>query len=664
MLVKSIGQIILLASILITFTACESDESDENKATYEISGYTQKGPFVNGSSVDIQELDASLNPTGITYATETTNDLGAFEISTSLSSPYVEIRNTGFYFNEVLGVLSAAPITLRTLSDLGAGTDININVLTHLEKQRLVTLVDSGLSFGAARAQAQTEVLALFGIDATGLTAFDKMDIAQPGDSNAVLLAISAVLTQAAYDRDPDSADAELSSLLAALISDIAPDGILDSATNSQDLRFAGTTVDQAAVRANLETWYTELGMSATAPPFEGFIDSDADGLLDKDDTQLPADFDLSPVTLAARSTVYNSNTVVVQHTLTRAATEGAILVVNNTNVASPATVVEGDEVWLSLTSSPDFETELTATLNLGSQTKVFSVTTAPPPWTNASPMSAPRQSLASSVVEGKVYLIGGESSESYVGLVEVYEPTTDTWTTASPMPTARNWITSSVVDGRIYVFGGEWFDEESDEGGVSDTVEVYNPASDSWVSASPMPTARSAATSSVVDGKVYVFGGWGASVFDILEIYDPITDSWSPGSPMPTARYGASSSVVDGKIYVIGGGGTPLNKVEVYNPASDSWAAARGMPTSRWGLSSSVADGKIYALGGIGGRILDTVEVYDPITDIWTICGPMPTARVGLASSTVNDKIYIFGGWRLFEMPVSVDIYWPAVDF
>jgi hypothetical protein len=99
-----------------------------------MSGYTQKGPFSNGSSITIQGLDETLAASGAQFTTETVNDLGAFSITTLLSSPYVEIFGAGFYFNELLGALSSSPITLRTLSDLGAGTAININVLTHLER--------------------------------------------------------------------------------------------------------------------------------------------------------------------------------------------------------------------------------------------------------------------------------------------------------------------------------------------------------------------------------------------------------------------------------------------------------------------------------------------------------------------------------------------------
>jgi hypothetical protein len=45
---------------------------------------------------------------------------------------------------------------------------------------------------------------------------------------------------------------------------------------------------------------------------------------------------------------------------------------------------------------------------------------------------------------------------------------------------------------------------------------------------------------------------------FNQVEAYDPATDSWSTYAPMPTARHGLGAIAVDGRIYVIAGGPTP----------------------------------------------------------------------------------------------------------
>ncbi len=130
------------------------------------------------------------------------------------------------------------------------------------------------------------------------------------------------------------------------------------------------------------------------------------------------------------------------------------------------------------------------------------------------------------------------------------------------------------------------------------------------------MPTARTALTSSVVNGKIYVLGGDNSNgIFDIVDIFDPETNSWSAGPPMPTACLGLSSCVVNGEIYTIGGiNGGYLNTVEIFDPATNSWNFGLPMPSTRLDITSSVVSGKIYAIGGSTGKVVvGTVEIFDP---------------------------------------------------
>ena len=123
-----------------------------------------------------------------------------------------------------------------------------------------------------------------------------------------------------------------------------------------------------------------------------------------------------------------------------------------------------------------------------------------------------------------------------------------DTWTQKADMPTGRLWHTSSVVDGKIYAIGGR----------ATETLTTeYNPLTDTWTTKAYMLTARFAHSMSVVDGKIYAIGGARAAYtppLSIVEEYDPVTDTWTTKAPMPTTRCGLATSVVDGKIYAIGG--------------------------------------------------------------------------------------------------------------
>jgi hypothetical protein len=66
------------------------------------------------------------------------------------------------------------------------------------------------------------------------------------------------------------------------------------------------------------------------------------------------------------------------------------------------------------------------------------------------------------------------------------------------------------------------------------------------WERKADMPTARVYHTASVVDGKIYVIGGFPSGV----EVYDIATDTWQQGPEMPFARFAHSACVIDGMIY------------------------------------------------------------------------------------------------------------------
>jgi hypothetical protein len=87
---------------------------------------------------------------------------------------------------------------------------------------------------------------------------------------------------------------------------------------------------------------------------------------------------------------------------------------------------------------------------------------------------------------------------------------TISVWTTKVAMPTVRHGLASSVVNGKIYAIGGGYYDGSDDV--FVGTVEEYDSALDTWTTKTPMPTVRGDLTSSVVNGKIYAIGGYDGS--------------------------------------------------------------------------------------------------------------------------------------------------------
>lgn len=145
--------------------------------------------------------------------------------------------------------------------------------------------------------------------------------------------------------------------------------------------------------------------------------------------------------------------------------------------------------------------------------------------------------------VNDKLYVFGGWWGSYENSVLEYTEGAG--WTTKAPMPTARNHGTTAVVNGKIYVIGGQ---NESQT--PLDVVELYDPATDTWTTGlAPLPSPNHWFGSSgcpVAEGMIYVLGPIATAYR-----YDPRANTWLTLDSMPENAYGLAS--VAGSIYAIG---------------------------------------------------------------------------------------------------------------
>jgi len=203
-----------------------------------------------------------------------------------------------------------------------------------------------------------------------------------------------------------------------------------------------------------------------------------------------------------------------------------------------------------------------------------------------------------------------------------LYDPEADSWKELAPMPTPRGAAQAVAVDGKIYVIGGAHANiagkpmTEPLWVGVPEivvgTVEEYDPATNSWRSRAPMPTGRNHFLAAAVDGKIYAINGRLGSPFvtmsdvtDLVEAYDPATDSWSYKGRSPTRRGDVAGDVYNGKIYVTGGEyEEPQGKItfwafEAYDPKTNSWQTLPHMQIARHGFVANFIQNEFHAAGG-----------------------------------------------------------------
>lgn len=243
---------------------CKKEEEKIIKS--QVNGQVQKGPFVNGTSITMSELNTSLAQTGNVFTTQITNNKGSFEINNiNLSSSYVEFNANGFYFDEIKGEISAAPLNMFALADIRDISTVNVNIITHLEKQRIDYLIKQNKTFSEAKKIAQTEILSIFDYSLSGIGNSESLDISVNNESNAILLAISVIL-------QGNRTVGDMTELLANISNDIKTDGIVNSSAIIADLRSSAKQLHIATIRTNLEKRYQNLGLSVSIPGFEKYI--------------------------------------------------------------------------------------------------------------------------------------------------------------------------------------------------------------------------------------------------------------------------------------------------------------------------------------------------------------------------------------------------------
>lgn len=256
---------------MLAFASCTKEKAG---GTFTFSGKVQKGPFVTGTTITVNELNTSLGQTGKAFTTAITSDDGSFNLSNiEMESNLALLSGNGFYYNEVIGKLSTAQITLQAIADLNNEETVNINVLTHITKARIEKLVGGGMNFADAKRKAEGEFQDFLGVTEHFNQGFEQMSIATDGDFNAMLLAFSVILQRPTHFTDAiPTLPAELTWLMTNLSTDFADNGAIDNEALVDTLLYNISNQDQVFIRRHIQSYYSGLSLDVVIPDFESYI--------------------------------------------------------------------------------------------------------------------------------------------------------------------------------------------------------------------------------------------------------------------------------------------------------------------------------------------------------------------------------------------------------
>jgi N-acetylneuraminic acid mutarotase len=151
--------------------------------------------------------------------------------------------------------------------------------------------------------------------------------------------------------------------------------------------------------------------------------------------------------------------------------------------------------------------------------------------------------------------------------------------------------------------------------------VELFNTKSSTWIQGIPLGTPRDNAVALTILGKIYVFGGRNRFITDALntvEVFDPLTNTWNIVSQMITPRRTFIAALVGGlRVIVMGGEGfsKTITKSEIYDVKGNTWTKLQDMSRGRHGAgigNFQSSEYKIVVFGGTSeGNILTSVDVF-----------------------------------------------------
>jgi Kelch motif protein len=563
-----------------------------------VEGAVQKGPFIVGSTVLINRLDSRGHSTTSTLLSEIKDSIGSFSFKTEERGP-VQIVATGYYFSELTGQISDGTLTLRALYEVDNDSRqvAHVNILTHLINDRVLELIADGQpTLHEAIAQAEDELVAALSaaLPIANLNEFSSLSLYDSAMSqnnalgNAYLLALSTGFYKYAKTKAQQfgtATDAELTLALNRISDDLADDGKLQPGPFIEEFVTAIRSLSPETIAANLRSRsLVDYPQGLGVPDISVFLSLCAGNF----DCPWRAGAPM-PSTLAGHATAVHAGKIYVFG----GSTKSGPYQTDAVNAYDPLA-----NAWTPKRSMPEY------------------------------PAAVP-QSIAAHTIGDKIYvLLGGTSSLQLHNALYEYDPVADRWTLKAPRPTYRTRFASAAVNGLLYVIGGsgQIGNGPGSMGNSVETkshVEIYDPATNSWSTGAPMPTALSESRACVVGTQIYVFGGTnGTNYQPSILMYNTASSSWTAKSPMRITRYAFDCATVDGKVFFVGGfefspTGTIIGPVERYDPFVETWSTPSRLQTPRYTLSASVVGRRIFTIGGVArfgsiDRPVDIVEILD----------------------------------------------------
>jgi len=258
----------------------------------------------------------------------------------------------------------------------------------------------------------------------------------------------------------------------------------------------------------------------------------------------------------------------------------------------------------------------------------------------------------------------------TFVALASALSITNDGyWTAIGNMSVSRSDLGVSSLGNVIILTGGCLGPQSADPKDacsfscsvVTNIVEAFFPANNSFVRLADMPRLRYRHSTEVINGLLYALGGRDiiGNIITQVDVYNFATNSWTTSSYTysdPSATSDFSTFVRNNDIWLVGGYDYYYNissAVSTFSPSSGfTYNAITPMSDPRGDTCSTLYGNIIYVVDGFdpasGGNYtipVSTLEIYDFTTGKWTYGPPTPAPGGDKACGIINGRLHVFGG-------------------
>lgn len=303
--------------------------------------------------------------------------------------------------------------------------------------------------------------------------------------------------------------------------------------------------------------------------------------------------------------------------------------------------------------------------------------------WFSVEPMPTELGEIAAGVIDRRLYVVGEGSNQT-----QSFDLRSGTWNPngeLSRRPLGGHHHTAEVMDGRLFLLGGLGGTVNNAAG----SVQIYEPASDTWTYGPRMPYPGGSVASAMIGGQIYVAGGIvGDTTTRQAAVLDVSTMTWSRIADMPLGRNHTAAGTDGERFFVFGGRGpgsgdgnvvaNGFADVQVFDPRTGTWesspaatSAPPSLPVGRGGMGKAAfIDGEFWVIGGETrsgeGATADgtyaRVDIYNAADERWRRGADLNVARHGIFPVVEDGRIIVAGGGTQAGYSASsvIEIIWP----